>query len=942
MYLAEKQTRDAKVFKELITFASSLVLKDQSAAELYESSKSIMYANSYISAIDGTMQIENGSPVFTSSELKEYNAVPDAPAYFVDCFRRNTLYIGLSDSRLKEVSEASFNTNYSNDSALYRGNVYEANLYYRMLYSKYACDPYDARLAEDFSIIAYNVNTVTSNISLDRFNKIFDECKTLFKRVMYNKSFESTQPYRSLVNFFLVTMTVIRYQDEALSDLLLYKNYTSKDIKNLFYSFGFFNDSIIPAAFKEDVAKSLYKLINAKATDEAFRIILEDIFKSDSIKLSKYVLVKSARDTEYLDNLLNPDAPYIAPSTDNIELLFYKIPYEVTNNVEYIETHADDLTPISFEEMIEEDRFWFPDFDKNIPRQIEEMKKQIIDLKFGAIDTKYLSVTFKNSDLIKTSEKIALFFAMLHHTNDSAMTLESQVMKSEVSIFDLMIAFVYTRAILITKGNPANIAVGDFYSTNPNSNNRYFRHFLMMLSDVIKPQPKFEELFLYEFSEHKVTNRMTNSGGSEAKLASVIAAVQDAGNLSSEEFPSKHEFSDLVSLSDLIEKFKRISEYIDDSKYAIKHVEQGLDYYSPEYTIKDNGNIIGIDYNILKEDNNHLLLIRNDRDREANPDIIREISSENPDFVKHGIDGAAVGYYNRNKTFGLNNFFELKNAQYINEALISSETDISNQKYGGEDTFLKYLAANHPEFTSRIQKILEEEDDALEEVEAISASIAAEIDAVFRKYSYQDISFGSLDSLAVAVFASSLIGFIKSITMQIRSSSDNTLEVEIDEGSEEKITMMDGLIFEDKQQRAYHDGSDLEDALNAVSSKVVLHDSPMLGNFENDNAKYFLENRNTPTLSDLINSPIGDSTVARVDRLYNPSYSDEEVDDATEFSAILSPKEELFAHVTNSYPEAILIGGFKAKQYRLAGYVSNRILYEAPVFTEPFRHEDVI
>jgi hypothetical protein len=288
----------------------------------------------------------------------------------------------------------------------------------------------------------------------------------------------------------------------------------------------------------------------------------------------------------------------------------------------------------------------------------------------------------------------------------------------------------------------------------------------------------------------------------------------------------------------------------------------------------------------------------------------------------------------------LNNYFELKNAQAINEALISDEETISNYKYEGEDTFLKYISVAHPEFTARISQILEDEEDAIEEIEAISASLAAEIDSVFRKYDYTEMSFGSLDSLSVAAFASSLISFIKSITMQIRSSKDNTLEVEIDEGSEEKITMMDGLFFEDQQQRMFIDGSDLDDTMNVVSSQVVLQDSPMLNSFEIDNTKYFRENLDI-TLDVLKGSPINNSMVSRVSDLYNPSYSGS-APDATEIGSLLSPNEELFAHVTNEDTSEIPPYGFRAKQYRLAGYVSKRVLYVQHRFNEPFRQEDVI
>jgi len=970
MYLADKQKQDAKIFKELINFASNLVLKDQTTADYYESYKSITYANSYISAIDGTMQTENGIPVFTSNELKEYNAIPDAPKYFIECFRMNSLYIGTSDKRLKEVSEASFNTNYSASTAPFRGNVYEANLYYRTIYCKYGCDPYDARLADDLSIIAYNSDLITSNINLNRFNKIFNECKTLFLRTMYNTAFEGVQPYRSFVSFFLTVMTVIRYQDEKLGDLSLYKNYSAKDIKNLFYSFGFFNDTVIPAAFKEDVARSLYKLINAKATDEAFDIVVKDIFKSDSIRLSKYVLVKEFY-PEYVNDFLNPKAPYHeivygSDHDDNVTLKFYRIPYEIENSAEYIEKMKDELTPISFEEIADEDRFWFPNITKviddpdhpgmkKVVKDIDAIGKLVAeDLPFGVIETKFLSVSYKNDDLVKSSEKLALFFSLVHNVNSPALMVESQVMKDTVHIFDLMIAFVYTRAILITGGNPSNIAVGDRYSLD--GTNREFKHFLEMLNETLRPHN--DPLYLYDFANKRVENRIPKEGGA-MDLASVVAGVEDSGGMSVENFPDRSALqgagesfglSQIVTMEDLLEVYKRICEYLDDSGFATRYIEQGYEYLSPDFITVNDDKSCNINYDILKQENNHLILIGDDRNREAEPDIIRTISSGDAEhlLLKYGVDEGGNYHFNRLLTFGLNNYFELKNALHIKEALVASNTDISNQRYDGEDTYLKFLSANHPEFTASIMKIIEEEaeDDMLEKIEAISSNLANEIDAVFRKYEVNDVSFGSLNSLAVAAFASSLIGFIKSITMQIRSTSDNTLEVEINEGAEDKMTMMDNLFYKDKQHRLLTDGSILEDAIDPTTGHVIFKDSPYLGHFERDIIREFdpltidADLEATYDYNGIIDimrkGAIGKPTVCRTSEL-----------EGLDLAGYLESKEELFAHIVDydgsrGIPD-LPNGGFIGRHFRLATNVSSRYnqkLKDTKV-NIPFRYIDV-
>ena len=932
MYLAEKQKQDAKIFKELIAFASTLILKDQSSADQHESYKSIMYANSYISAIEKTLPVVNGTPQFTSSELREYNAIPNNTEYFIDCYRRNSLYIADNEKRLKEVSQSAFNTNYSDITAPYRGNVYEVNMYYRMLYCKYGCDPYDARRAQDMSIIAYNVNSVTNNIDLFRFNKIYDECRNLFIERLFNKAFEYTTSYRELVNFLLVTMTVIRYMDEKLNDLIVYKNYTSKDLRNLFYSFGFFNDSVIPASFKEDVARSLYKLINAKATDEAFRIVVDDIFKSESIKLSKYVLVKDIRQTDYASSYFD-GTPAPALNPDQVNLYFYKIPYDVVDSAAYINANADSLTPLKFKDVLSEDRFWYPEawewvdgrWVVNDDAEAEVERKLKVDTEFTVLETKYLSVTYKNDDLVGSAEKLALFFAMLHHVTAPYLIVESPTMKGNVPLFDLLTAFVYTRAILITKLNPANIAVGNCYSTNPFQNNREFKHFLMMLNTVINSGSDSDILSLFEFPERKVTNIIRpdpTEADPASRSASVICAVEDSAGKATEAFPNRGDITNAVrSIPDLIDLYRYVCNYIDDLNFAVKHVEQGLEYYSADFVTKDNTGNLQIDYNILSNDiANFPLFMVHDIDR-LDYDIVRVLASGDPshELVKNKVgEGALAIYYNRLKTYGLNNYFEFKNTQHIKEALVSSEDNISNENYGGEDTYEKYLKENQPEFAASVLRIIEESDDPLPEIEMISSKLAAEIDSVFRKSEFNDVSFASLNSLAVAAFATSIISFIKSITLQIKSSNDSVLEVEINEGGEDKMTVMDSLSYESLQHRYIFDGTNFEDAIDAVTGFLTLKDSPHLHLRERGNNCYFKDFNPEEMETDDILSIVAGAPLNKPEQLAIQDIEDG--GDADELGSYLQFKEEIFAHV-------VMASGIQPDEYDF-----NYILYKEASF----------
>ena len=932
MYLAEKQKQDAKILKELITFASTLILKDQTSADQHESVKSVTYANNYISAIEGTLPIENGVPCFTTSELREYNAIPDNTAYFIDCYRRNSLYIGNSDRRLKEVSEAASNTNYGNLTAPYRGNVYEANSYYRMLFYTYGCDPYDARRAQDMSIIAYNTGAVTSNIDLFRFNKIYDECRNLFMERLFNKAFEYTNTYRELVNFLLIVMTITRYLDEKLADLTIYKNYTAKDLRNLFYSFGFFNDSIIPSSFKEDVAKALYKLINAKATDAAFDIVVDDIFKSESIKIYKYVLVKEIADSEYKSKFFSDDT-IAEPNPDSVSLKFYKIPYGVKDSIAYIKAHRGELSPVAYGDFVSNDRFWFPNEDDQGEAQLKANKD------VSVLETKYISVTYKNDNLVSSAEKLALFFAMLHHVNAARLNVESSAMRGNVSLFDLMIAFVYTRALLITKLNPENIAVGNCYSTDPYSNNREFKHFIIMLNSILTNDdpnnPSLDPLKLYDFASKKVTNIIQPDPTSEdpiSKAASVVCAVEDSSGYGAEEFPSRDElFARISSIPDLIREFKSISEFLDDMKYAVENIEQGLEYYSPDFVKKTPHGNYAIDYGILSQKFGNVPTFSASTIDRLEKDIIRVISSGDTEHIllKYGVgDGASEVFYNRLKTYGLNNYFEMKNALHIKEALIASEDNISNENYAGEDTYEKYLKENQPEFTARIMRIINESDDPLPEIEMISSSLASEIDAIFRRYELNDISFTSLDSLAIAAFASSLIAFIKSITLQIRSSADNTLEVEINEGSEDKMTLMDGLFYETEQQRILFDGSDLDDSGMAVFGSLTLKDSPHFSMNEMASTSLFKDGVSGSTdsiLESFTNSPLNKPEVLR-----NLDIPDED-DDATGeagLESILHFREEVFAHIVAASGIQPDEYDFDYILYKEASFISRRAINE--------------
>ena len=866
MYIDEKNAEDSSMLRQLIKVSRNTITKDADLALQFETTRSMTLANYYISAKEGTLPIieDTGNPGFLAAELNEFNYIPNGVDIYVDCFLKNTKYIGDDDKRLKEVSENGIYTGIGDVSAPYASNIFEENKYYRVLCSKFGIDPYVSRKAANFDIIYIDPALQTSDVDLELYQQTYKESQELFTRSMYNKGFEYSDKFKSFIKFFLTSMTISRYTDQKLSNVIKFKNYSAKDLRNLFYSFGFFDDSFVPGSFKESVAKNIYKLINGKATDHSFDLIIDDIFANQDVSLNKYVLIKTPKIDKNYFEMSYEDAKNPA----NFSFDFVKIPYNIKNPLKYIQDNPDVMeNKITLEEMKGSDSY----LDPNNP-DLEKYKQAILDSGMPYIETKYIAVEFNAADNIIIGKKIALLFAMLHYTQDKTM-VQSKAMNTDVSLFDLVVAFMYTRALLITNNQPQFLDVGDQFGTTGKSIKK-FKQFLAMLSVAVYNESEKSEnkdiYNLYNFIKGEFENRCTVKETETETSSEVISLIHNAGPFNSEEIfkgdglegsDGQHDYQkgtlgSLQTLLQILEHYRIICELIDDTTYAAANVEQYRDTYASEF-IETEENTDGSKYSksldfrmdLRPEDRSRNKYWYRDNTDALHGDDRTGSGTEDQSFIKglthdgteyYGSSYAEGGtdrnelYFDRLKMYPLTEYMELRNALAGLEILFTNENHISNEKYGAFTTIEEYILDKHTYFKNKIEHILSL-DTWKEELSTYSANISAEIDQILANYAVESVSFGALSATTIASFAASLITFIKSVTVQTKNNSDSDIEIKINDIPEDKLTPFDNVVYEaERRERLYDDGNvfKFDDMMHGGLINVTFRDK-----FKDDHSK---------------------------------------------------------------------------------------------------------
>ena len=768
--------RSVEVIKEILTFAKTFIFKDQDQADSFESTTSILWGSYFTSACDGTLPYleKYGKRGFANAQLQDYNVIPNGVEYFQQIYLINSLYIGSSAKRLKEVREATPYTNADQPDPPFVGNVFEANTYYRLLFCQHQeILPNIARMTPDHGILYYegefyykynDDGTVVTNketgepqkfyykIDTTKFLRLYADNRNLFVAAMENRAMRWDSKYKTFVNWMIVVMTIFSYLDSDLEKIYRTDLFDQYDIRNALYSFGITFLDDLPETYQKRVIKNLRELVRTKSTDNTLKLIIKDIFGRNLVDAYKLYLVYADTDTLFLGT---NDIPEGGSTTSSKSLFFVKIPFDVTNPKEYL-VHHPEIEKLEFDNVVGDDPTW----DTTEAGYHQVVEKLVNDFGDGTIiiPSKYIGIS-NDVNVQEHNDGAVLLFSLLHYIDPNAVKIPSipELHVGNVPLFYAFLGLYYLGTAI------NNLSLGDMdpdWATQPSIKNIlcadddsswHFLSFITELSNEIEMEKGFRSVF---FSLLNAGNRST--------LYSEMKYVVD----------NYRSISDATSLADVLKSLFRVyretrkllffasdaqdavgSKFVKDKAFVQSAIANGLQAKTKVNSGASELNLVG-------------LSLQNGTFPTVTEDVFRDNALPYP--FEGQIDLWGDDSYS--KEIGFTEFTEYKLLRGIYEkVLLSKENYLPSNVYFGAETAKYTLAARVPALWQVISKAIE---DGLNEARSTFTYLASAIVEYVQDGGLPEglVSFNSFSKGYLAEYASKLVEKFVSYTVQLQVS----------------------------------------------------------------------------------------------------------------------------------------------------------------------------
>jgi hypothetical protein len=743
--------RAAATVKEILRFAKSFVFKDADQADAYESTTSILWGSYFISACEGTLPFleKYGRKGFPNAQFTEYNIIPNGVELYFENYLKNSLYIGNSNKRLQEVREATTLQNVGLDDAPFCGNIFEANLYYRLLFCQYGVEPNVSRQTPDHGILYYDssnyyLSDTETEIDADgnevkkqirykyldkvKFLKLYAENRNLFVASMENRAMRWDPNYTTFVNWMIVLMTIMSYLDSDLEKIYNVDLFNQYDIRNALYSFGITFLDDLPSSYQLRVIKNLRELVRTKSTSETLRIVIKDIFGRQVVDAYKLYIV-------YGDpNLISKGTSGSTESGDR-ELFFVKIPFDVTNVKEYLIRYPD-TERLDFTKITENDKYWSANCDAT-------KVKELLERDFGdgliIVPSKYIGIS-NDLNIEEQNDGALLLFALLHYIQPSAVSLPriSGLNLGPTPLLYAMLGLFYLETAI------GSMNTGDMkpnWNTQPSIYNVIGKddtawHILSFIMEIDSAIPEKYQSVLFG----KATTPSGTLWSEVQNVKNLINTITNATSLSSA----------LTSILRVFRELKKIFFFVADAPDAIS---------GP--LVSDNSFLNGAISSGIQT------IPATDADKTITQQVFENLRLPYPLEGQVEWDGGDVRSYSREG--GFTEFTESKILREIYEDVFLKSNKLPSAVYSGAATVEDFLRARAPLLFGIITDALEE---GIGSARSVLAYLATEISNYLQSGGLEEgaVDFEVFSKGYLAEFASLLVEKFVSYTVQLQIS----------------------------------------------------------------------------------------------------------------------------------------------------------------------------
>lgn len=246
------------------------------------------------------------------------------------------------------------------------------------------------READHFDILWYD-SYMLDDIEIDNFFNAYNTTKDYICENKYVKGFE--EMYVNYSNFELLIILFGTFQKICISYLDMYnvRNYSNKEIYDILDSHNLSSLKNVDIKILRKVVDNLDVLLAYRGTEEVLQKIMEIVSLDNTLSIKKYDLIKRFKtDDVGLVGLRKDRGMY----DKNVDLAF--VDRTIATSAKSLSVSPDNQI-LDYQDFVIDDPYWarsgvYETEDGKIAA-IEHVKKQILNIEFNRINTKYIGAT---------------------------------------------------------------------------------------------------------------------------------------------------------------------------------------------------------------------------------------------------------------------------------------------------------------------------------------------------------------------------------------------------------------------------------------------------------------------------------------------------------------------------------------------------------------------
>lgn len=298
-----------------------------------------------------------------------------------------------------------------------------------------------ARKAKNFQILQLKSDNIKHSL-YEQFLRIYEQCREYFVNVIYIRQYRTIIDYYD--NFIAMCIYIMTLQQVIMRQISMGIKREYFDIfaiRALYQAYNIPYNLNIDENTQNSIMQNLNLLIQNKSTNKVLYNIA-DLLGFTNLNINKYYLSREHKFDRY-GNPIEQKIDVFRSDTGTVETVDnYQIMYDLyfqkaeLKNEDFITSFQDTVNRSKYEDVIEDDPFWWE--DQNLIHRVWETEYNFVESKYLGLSISYslTKIMFENIMLIK------LIMQKSKEIDDIRITLPRITGNTPISLFDIIILLV--------------------------------------------------------------------------------------------------------------------------------------------------------------------------------------------------------------------------------------------------------------------------------------------------------------------------------------------------------------------------------------------------------------------------------------------------------------------------------------------------------------------